>query len=146
MHAQQNTLTCATDEPIVPDPPAVYRGSSDSQMIENGERIVLNIFFWGINYPSGINDFPNRANDALQAVANLNILYNQFNIFFKYKGYDEIDSSVLENDPNGYYILENIFDYHDLYAWAGANGYKKEDSYNVYAFGWAGNAGGISAS
>src|SRR5699024_8457449 len=86
---------------------------------------------------------PTRANDALQAVANLNILYNNFNIYFKYRGYEEIDSPELPDDPNGYYILENIYDYYDLVDWAKDNHYFKEDAMNVYAFGWSENAGGI---
>lgn len=145
VNAQQDIFTCATEEPSVPDPSGIYSGSSDLQLIEDGERIVLNIYFWGINRPNGQNDFPNRPKDVLQAVANLNILYNQFNIFFKYRGYKAIDSPVLANDPNGYYILENIYQYFDLKDWAETSGYKREDSYNVYAFGWSGNAGGISA-
>src|SRR5699024_2019115 len=49
----------------------------------------------------------------------------------------------LPDDPNGYYILENIYDYYDLVDWAKDNHYFKEDAMNVYAFGWSENAGGI---
>lgn len=79
----------------------------------------------------------------MQAVANLNILYNKYNIYFKYRGYEEINSPELPDDPNGYYILENIYDYYGLVDWAKDNDYFKEDAMNVYAFGWSENAGGI---
>ncbi len=145
MNAQQNNLECATLEPTTPDPAGVYSHSIDpAYLVTDCEPIVLNIYFWGINYPNGTNDFPNRANDVLTAVANLNILYNQFNIFFKYRGFEEIDSPALPNDPNGYYILESPSQFYGLTAWAEANGHKKADAFNVYAYGWGTGFGGIS--
>tara|TARA_R100000353_G_scaffold43121_1_gene34481 strand:+ start:12839 stop:14221 length:1383 start_codon:yes stop_codon:yes gene_type:complete len=145
MNAQQNNLECATPESSIPDPAGIYSYSTDLNYFADKDPVVLNIYFWGIKYPNGHNDFENREHDVLQAVANLNIMYNQFNIFFKYRGFEEIDSPVLPNDPNGYYILETISQYHGLTSWATANGYKKADAFNVYAFGWANWGGGIAS-
>lgn len=145
MNAQQNNLDCATTDLTTSDPSGVYSYSSDSSyFITDCDPIVLSIFFWGINRPDGTNDYPNRAHDVLLAIANLNILYNQFNIFFKYKGFEEIDSPALTNDPNGYYILETTSQFYGLTAWAAANGHKKSDAFNVYAYGWGTGFGGIS--
>lgn len=145
MYAQQDNLECATPEPTIPDPAGVYSHSIDPAYFDTDcEPIVLNIYFWGINKPDGTNHYPNRANDVLQAVANLNILYNQFNIFFKYRGFEEIDSPALPNDPNGYYVLESVSQFFGLTSWATANGHRKYDAFNVYAFGWANGFGGIS--
>jgi len=151
MNAQQNNLECATPEPSLPDTAGVYSYSTDISYFADKDPVVLNIYFWGINYPNGNNDFPNRAHDALQGIANLNIIYNQFNIFFKYRGYGEFDSPEVtvplpngEPDTNGYYILETISQYHAMVDWAAANGYKDENAFNVYAFGWAGFGGGIA--
>lgn len=76
MNAQQNGSECATLEPITPDPTGVYSYSTNSEALENCEPIVLNVKFWGVNYPNGLNDFPTRRRDVLQGIANLNILYN----------------------------------------------------------------------
>ena len=54
-------------------------------------------------------------------------------------------SPALPNDPNGYYVLENTLQYGDMLNWANANGYKDENAFNVYAFGWATGFGGIAS-
>ncbi len=146
MNAQLNNEICATANPTVSDPAGVYSKSNDANYLNSliGEPIVFNIFFWGIKHPDGNDYNPNRANDVLTAVANLNIVYNQFNIFFKYKGYEEIQSPALPNDPNGYYVMEGPGQFGALTAWATANGHKKADSFNVYAYGWGEGFGGIS--
>src|SRR5690554_2278472 len=145
MNAQQGNFQCATTDPSTPDVLGVYSYSNDLTTLDNCDPIVLNIKFWGINRPNGVNAFPNRNHDALQAVANLNIAYNQFGIYFKYRGYEEFDSPALPNDPNGFYILETIPQFQDMLNWTAANGYKDESALNVYAFGWANFAGGIAS-
>lgn len=67
MNAQQDNLECATLEPNAPDPQGLYSYSTDPATLNNCEPIVLNVKFWGINHPDGVNYFPNRAHDALQA-------------------------------------------------------------------------------
>lgn len=144
MNAQQDSPVCATPEPTIPDPTGVYSHSTDSAYFDmECEPIVLNIYFWGIKHPDGVDYFPDQAHDVLTAVANLNILYNQFNIYFKYRGFEKIQSPALPNDPDGHFVLESIIQFYGLTSWAEANGYKKADAFNVYVFGW-GAFGGIS--
>ena len=144
MSAQPNNTECATPDPTTSDPEGVYSYSIAPEALDYCEPIVFNIKFWGINRPNGHNDFPNRAHDVLEGVANLNILYNQFGIYFKYRGDEEIDSPALPNDPNGYYILENTGQYSAMKNWAESEGYKDENAFNIYAFGWAAGFGGIT--
>ncbi|MDN3722999.1 hypothetical protein QRD02_01275 [Aequorivita sp. SDUM287046] len=144
MNAQQGSPVCATPEPTIPDPTGVYSHSTDSAYFDmECEPIVLNIYFWGIKHPDGVDYFPDQAHNVLTAVANTNILYNQFNIYFKYRGFEKIQSPALPNDPDGHFVLENIIQFNGLTSWAEANGYKKADAFNVYVFGW-GAFGGIS--
>lgn len=145
MNAQQNNDGCGTPEPTQPDPDGVYSYSTDPAAFDNCELIVLNVKFWGVNYPNGNNDFPNRAHDALQGIANLNILYNQFGIYFKFRGYEEFDSPVIVGDSTGYYVLETIPQYFDMVVWAKANGFNDENALNVYAYGWSSFGGGIAS-
>lgn len=111
VNAQQNNFECATLELSTPDALGVYSYSNDITTLAIRERVVLNIKFWGVNYPNGINDFPNRAHDALQAVANLNIAYNRFGIYFKYRGYEEFDSPALPNDPKDSISLKLLLNF-----------------------------------
>ncbi|WP_111843106.1 zinc metalloprotease [Aequorivita antarctica] len=144
MSAQQNNDGCGTPEPTQPDSDGVYSYSTNPAEFDNCELIVFNVRFWGVNYPNGVNDFLNRANDVLQGIANLNILYNQFGIYFKYRGFEEFDSPVVEGDPTGYYVLETISQYFDMVDWAIDNGYNDENALNVYAYGWSSFGGGIA--
>src|SRR5690554_6774618 len=144
MNAQQLDYRCGTVESTELDPEGVYSYRTDSDALDLCEPVVFNLKFWGINRPNGDNDFPNRAHDALQGVANLNVLYNQFGIYFKYVGYEEFDSPELPNDPNGYYILEEKEDFSEMIDWVKANDYYDENAFNVYAFGWADWGGGIA--
>lgn len=143
MSAQQVNLECVVIENGT-DPNGIYSYSTDLASLENCEPIVLNVKFWGVNYPNGVNDFPNRPNDALKAIANLNILYNQFGIYFKFRGYDAFNSPVILGDPTGYYVLETTTQFSGLVNWAAANGYKDANALNVYAYGWSTGFGGIA--
>lgn len=149
MSAQLNNTECATPDPTTSDPEGVYSYSIAPEALNYCEPIVFNIKFWGINRPNGQNDFPNRAHDVLEGVANLNILYNQFGIYFKYRGFEEIDSPVVIinhiPDPNGYYILESTSQYGAMVDWAAGEGYKDENAFNVYLFGWANGFGGMAS-
>ncbi|WP_417370230.1 hypothetical protein [Flavobacterium beibuense] len=146
MSAQQNNDGCGTPEPTQPDPVGVYSYSTDPSELENCEIKVFNIRFWGVNYPNGINDYPNRAHDVLEGLANLNILYNQFGIYFKFRGFEEFDSPVIANDPTGFYVLETISQYYDMVNWAKANGYHDDNAFNVYAYGWSSFGAGIASA
>jgi len=115
---------CRTYDDSPPDPPGVYSYSIDPALLENLEPIVYNVFFWGINREDGTSDYPLTQDDVLTAVANLNIEYNEINIFFKYVGYSHFNS-----------ILFYEIDAYEIYAlvdFAELNGYVEENSFNVY--------------
>jgi len=109
---------------IPPDPPGVYSYSTDPTMLDNLEPLVYNIYFWGINDELGTTPVLTE-DDVLLAVANLNLAYNEFNIFFKYKGLDHFLS-------NTYYSLTTEIDFYDLVDFAEDNGYIEENSFNVF--------------
>lgn len=143
MNAQIDNQECVVIENGT-DPVGIYSYSTDIASLESYDPVVFNVKFWGVNYPNGDTDFYNREHDALQAIANLNIMYNPFNIFFKFRGLEEFNSPVVANDPTGYYVLETRSQFGDLVNWAAANGYKDVNALNVYAVGWMGFAGGIA--
>lgn len=140
----QDDFICATIEPSTPDTPGDYSYSTDLADIDDCDPIVLNVKIWGVNRPDGTNNRPNRPNDALQAVANLNILFNEFGIYFKYRGYEEFSSPTVPGDPTGYYVLENTGQFSALVNWAQANGYRDPNAFNIYAYGWGTGFGGIA--
>ena len=143
LSAQQIDDHCGTPDDTLGDPIGAYSASIDPAYLASFEPVVYNVFVWGVNKPDGTNHFPDRANDALAAVAQLNILYNQFNIFFKYRGFEEFDSPVIQGDSNGHYVLQTIGEYGQLRNWAASNGYFKTDAFNIYAYGWSLGYGGI---
>ncbi len=75
----------------------VYCQFNASEIISdfsNLEPLVLNVFFHLIKDEDGNNaTFNPSETDLLEAVAALNIQYNEFQIFFKYNGYQEILNS-----------------------------------------------------
>lgn len=144
MNAQQTNPECVVIENNQTDPVGTFSYSTDMETLNNCDPIVFNVKFWGIKHPDGNVYFPNRYHDALQSIANLNILYNKFGIYFKFRGYDDIQSPALPNDPDGYFVLQTTSQYSAMVSWATTNGYKDVNSLNVYAFGWAPWGGGIA--
>lgn len=102
MLAQQEFI-CATEEDGLGNPTNVYNYSTDSNDVANFGVKVFNIKFWQINAPDGSNPAPLSENMVLEAVANLNIEFNKFKIFFKYRGYGEYDS------PSN--VIQKVYDY-----------------------------------
>ncbi len=143
LRAQEGVNICGLDNEATTELVGDYSGSIDPDYLAQFQPIVFNIKFWGVNRPDGTNGFPNRENQTLEAIANLNITLNPYNIFFKYRGYEEFDSPVLDGDSNGYYILESPAQFYGLRDYAADNGYVEENAFNVYAYGW-GSFGGIS--
>ena len=70
-------------------------------------------------------------------------LFNQYNIFFKYRGYNEFNSPEVDGDPLGHYVLQTTAEYGQLRSYAVSNGYVDNNAFNVYIYGW-GSFGGIS--
>ena len=111
-----------------------YSGSIDPNVLANYEPVVYNIYFWWINNSDGSNDRPVTENDVLRNVASLNILYNKFNVFFKYNGYDDTSFNSTQH-----YSGSNIG---TIKSYANSNGYVKENSFNVYvAYDFGAGAG-----
>jgi len=90
-----------------------FSNSVDPAVLYAKQPKVFNVFFWQVNKYSG--QFGNGPNDtsnditeeeALSAIAYLNIFFNQFNIFFKYRGLDQFNSPetvyLQEPNPNPY--------------------------------------------
>ena len=148
MLSQQDNVECAMIAPVnAPESNCPQTGSSDPAILDQYDPIVINVKFWGINRPNGENDYPNRREESLTAIANLNIYYNPYKIYFKYKGYAEFDSPIHywdmdddgidDPDSNGFYILERDYDHiRDLEEWARTNGKKDPNAINVYLTGW----------
>lgn len=73
-----------------------FSKSVDQNYLDSFEPVVFNIFFWRIvqdNGDPGVNHIKER--DVLKAIANMNIIFNQYNIFFKYRGFDDIESTAI---------------------------------------------------
>lgn len=141
--AQEGVNICGLNEETAIELSGDFSGSIDPDYLADFEPIVFNIKFWGVNRPDGTNGFPTREVQTLEAIANLNIALNPYNIFFKYRGYEEFNSPALDGDSNGYYILETTGQFYGLRDYAAENGYVEENAFNVYAYGW-GSFGGIS--
>lgn len=132
----QDGVECATPDPTGPFPVITYPENLDASYFENLDAIVLNVFFWGINQDDGSSSNRLTEEDSLHAIAQLNIQYNQFNIFFKYYGTGHINSSQ-------FYTIENCTETQPPYTTSCLNGsfpyflhtnpqYEKTDAINVY--------------
>ncbi len=73
----------------------------DAERLDDFEPVVANIFFWEIKDSNGNIDEDDYnpgwdfEKEALDVVAELNIYYNPFKIFFKYKGTGTIENTAL---------------------------------------------------
>ena len=129
-------------------PQGTYNGSIDPADLENFDPVVFNIYFWQVNDPNGGFDVPLIEHTVLTAVANLNIAFNPYNIFFKYRGFDEFDSepdqphyyqnpdtrqctTLAEIDPKGYSDLHNC-EMAKFLSYAKNIGKWKADALNIY--------------
>lgn len=154
MFAQQDFI-CVTEEDNASENASVtYSYSTDETFLKSFEPVVFNIKFWQVNAPDGTNPSPISETMALGAVANLNIEFNKYNIFFKYYGFNEYDSpnNVVQEiydysisacvpvlDPNGNPVLDsdgfgilNRCQISELYAAAANDGAYAANSFNVY--------------
>jgi len=105
-YAQTDDFICATPDDNTPDPVGVFSHSINPNDLDDYEPVVFNVFFWGINEDDGTSTKILTETMALKVIADLNMKFNDANIFFKYYGYDHIDSSRFysiyrfNNDPN----------------------------------------------
>ena len=84
-------------------------GADPLSILELYDPIVFNVSFWKVNDPNGNYIDPDgrfSENALLESIATLNTNFNKFNIFFKYRGFDEFNSpaDVMQTDT---YIDEN---------------------------------------
>ena len=133
--------------------------STDPTVLYAKEPKVLNVFFWQVNQFEGHfgddeNPQPNiTEQEALSAIANLNMEFNQYNIFFKYRGLDQFNSpqtvylqepngygciNILDDqgdpieDNNGFNTLDNSCQFRQLYDYAADNDYMPIENINIF--------------
>jgi hypothetical protein len=89
MFAQSYLDTCATETSENPDVIGEFSYSTAPLDLATDSPIVLNVFFWQVQKPDGSYGWGEFSEDkVLECIAKLNIFFNQYNIFFKYRGYD----------------------------------------------------------
>lgn len=170
--SQSLDFECVTDENTDPDPIGVYSyaTTSDSPSVIDyyNTPLVLNLYYWQVNNSNGEynpNNNPNMVLNetrVLESVAYLNKKYNDFNIYFKYLGFEVIPEtpSNLPNtvweldpsdgsygcveyagfDPDGYGIIDRC-QHRGFFTWAKAN-YYNPNAINIYVpYGTRGYAG-----
>jgi len=73
--------------------------------------VVFNIAFWQINDEHGYyEDTPLTQEHMLTVIANMNMVYNEFGIFFKYRGLREFNSpQLIDNLDVGLYKIEKQY-------------------------------------
>ncbi|MCH9660556.1 MAG: hypothetical protein K0U54_06560, partial [Bacteroidetes bacterium] len=134
MIGQNSDLSCVTEEDFTANPASPYSASVDLSLFP--DPVVYNVYFWGINRADGTSGEPLTDERALQAVANLNTTFNEFNIFFKYRGQSSFNSG-------DHYALETPSEFTTLVNYAKNNGYHDPKAFNIYVFG-AGSFGGVA--
>lgn len=83
IYSQNGEFTCISNFGLNPDPQGMYSyATTFNKSLSTNPPMVLNIKFWDLRQDDGSTDTIITETDALQAVANLNIAYNQYNIFF----------------------------------------------------------------
>jgi len=165
VNAQTNDFACGydfvTDDSENFNQESIFSHSTDPNFLYAKEPIVLRVLFWQVNqYGGQFGDDPNQNIDiteqeALSAIANLNMEFNQYNIFFKYKGLNQFDSpetiyieeldeggyncapilgddQVAILDENGFNTLDNHCQFIQLFQFANSNGYMPKGHINIY--------------
>lgn len=61
------------------------------------ERFVLKVHFWDVNDDNGGNEYSLTETQMLNTIAQLNKNFNGFNIFFKYDGKTDLNSTEFQN-------------------------------------------------
>jgi hypothetical protein len=89
-------------------------------VIDNGSPKVINVKFHGVHETDGTDSFNINEERFLKIIASLNVNFNQFNIFFKYRGYN-----IINNSTYLYGYFPNWVDY------TTQQGYFDENSINI---------------
>jgi hypothetical protein len=130
MFSQDPEFFCGTEDDNTPDPVNVYSHATDDATLDAYEPIVFNVYFWGINQDDGSSEHRLTEDETLQMIADLNIEFNKFNVFFKYYGMDHINSTTFYKI---YYDPHPTSDRWDFTSFLNANPeYKTEEAIDVY--------------
>jgi hypothetical protein len=89
----------------------------NNTIVDNGEKYVFNVKFHTVFGSLGENPDNINEEDFLAIIAQMNIRYNQYQIFFKYSGFNDIsDNSFLVTYNNAnFQLLKNKFVQDGLY-------------------------------
>lgn len=151
------SLVCVTPDNTSTDPLGEYSYAIDFDdiSIDLCETKVLDVVFWQINRPDGINDYPNTKVNTLTGIANLNRTLNEFGIYFKYRRFESVNSPehIWDQDgvgpqgptvdPDGFYVLEKPDHWGPLKTAMMQEGYYDDNAMNIYIFGY-GSFGGVA--
>ena len=131
----QQSMECATVENTTLDPTG-YSYSSNANDIANFAPRVYNVKYYVLRKDDGSgNTFVTEAK-LLEGIANLNIQFNQFNIFFKYRGFEDLNSTL-------HYKWETIGEFTTALNYAKSIGKNDPNAINVYV-PWSYAAGGVA--
>jgi len=119
-----------------------FTALADPTYLATFEPAVYNVNIWDMRNDDGTTPINNgngvTETDALAAIANLNMSYNKFNIFFKYRGvhnYNSTEWTRLYKDsdsiiPEPYHTISEF----RTFVNNPANGVMVPNSFNIYVF------------
>lgn len=96
----QSTFSCQAEgsEEIQAYKPSI---SDNALPIDPNKKYVINVYFHIMNNTDGTNNSPNPHQygivDVMRAVRMLNVTYNQYNIYFKYVGFEIVNNTEYSN-------------------------------------------------
>jgi hypothetical protein len=120
----QQSTECAFIENNTIDPSG-YTYSTKAADIGSYAPRVYNVYFWVIKKDDGSGNTTITENKILQGIANLNIAFNQFNIFFKYRGNGTLNKTE-------HIVWESPSEFATMLNYAESIGANKPDMFNVY--------------
>ncbi|MEZ4778462.1 MAG: hypothetical protein R2786_03675 [Flavobacteriaceae bacterium] len=107
-------MACITNIDYGPDPQGMYSYSTTfNPSFSTTPPIVINTKFWILRHDDGSTINNLDQDDLLQTIANLNINFNQFNIFLKYRGFENIDNDEIY-DMTGFEEIKDAFELLEL--------------------------------
>ncbi|MBX2827520.1 MAG: hypothetical protein KTR22_05125 [Flavobacteriaceae bacterium] len=121
----ETQFECFMDDTNLPHCQTPYYTQSVSQeYLDSFEPVVFNIFFWGINEDDGANPPTFTEEHVLMNIAKLNMEYNQYNIFFKLKGWDNTSYTSTARYTNSSVLA--------IWFTALSNGWYDPQAFNFY--------------
>ncbi len=145
--SQYANIECANPDYVPIGDTQNYSFSTDPTIYQEADPIVFNVYYWQIRKPDGSYDANFTEEKLLESIAELNIKFNDLNIFFKYRGYDGFNSptGIIEEiwnpattscdelgpDSDGWGKISRC-QRGDMWNYATAQGYYKPDMINIY--------------